>query len=114
MDEAARIHHRQYTAALLVEPYPSVDEHEAVRPDGTIGWQQWIDHAIRDAGGHLLEIQATGRDITERKQAEQALRERQARFRTAIDSAATVMIVIATDGHRLHGHSPLIGKLSYT
>src|SRR5258706_506349 len=109
-----RIHHRQYTAALLAEPHPSVDEHEAVRPDGTIGWQQWIDHAIRDAGGHLVEFQAIGRDITERKRAEEALRESEARFRAAFESAATGMMMVGTDGHPLQVNRPLVEMLGYT
>jgi PAS domain S-box-containing protein len=38
-----------------------------IRADGTIGWQQWVDYAIRDGDGIILEMQAIGRDITERK-----------------------------------------------
>ncbi len=114
LDEAARTHHRQYTEALLAEPHPSVDEHEAVRPDGTIGWQQWIDHAIRDAEGHLVEFQAIGRDITERKRAEEALRESEARFRAAFESAATGMMLVDTDGHPLQVNRPLAEMLGYT
>ena len=114
LDEAARTHHRRYTEALLAEPHPTVDEHEAVRPDGTIGWQQWIDHAIRDAEGHLVEFQAIGRDITERKRAEEALRESEARFRAAFESAATGMMLVDTEGHALQVNRPLVEMLGYT
>ena len=51
------------------------NEHEVLLPDGRIGWQQWVDHAIRGPDGEILELQAIGRDITERKRAEQALLE---------------------------------------
>jgi PAS domain S-box-containing protein len=78
MDEPAREHHIEYTAALLAHPHTSVDEHEVTLPDGSIGWQQWVDHAIYDAAGQVVEIQAIGRDITERKRAEEAREEARA------------------------------------
>jgi PAS domain S-box-containing protein len=51
-------------------------EHSVLRLDGSIGWQQWNDHAIRDADGRIVEIQGIGRDITELKRAEAEARER--------------------------------------
>jgi len=47
------------------------DEHTVVRPDGTIGWQHWTEYPIVGPDDDLMEIQAIGRDITERKRAEQ-------------------------------------------
>jgi PAS domain S-box-containing protein len=47
--------------------------HRVTRPDGSLAWQEWTDKAIRDEWGKLIEIQSTGRDITERKKAEQDL-----------------------------------------
>ena len=47
--------------------------HQVIRPDGNIAWQEWTDKAIRDEWGKLVEIQSIGRDITERKQAEETL-----------------------------------------
>lgn len=41
------------------------------KPDGSIAWLEWTDHAIRGRSGKLIEIQSVGRDITERKQAEE-------------------------------------------
>ena len=49
--------------------------HRVVRPDGSIAWQEWADQAIRDEWGNLIEIQSVGRDITERKRAEEELAE---------------------------------------
>jgi PAS domain S-box-containing protein len=48
-------------------------EHEVLLPDGRVGWQQWVNHALVGADGRVVELQATGRDITERKRAEEAL-----------------------------------------
>ncbi len=38
-------------------------------------WIAWEDYPVRDAQGHLIEIQSVGRDITERKALEDALTE---------------------------------------
>ncbi|MBO0726750.1 MAG: MASE1 domain-containing protein, partial [Blastocatellia bacterium] len=66
---------RKYVESLVENPRVQIDEHEVLLPSGGIGWQQWVDHAIRDADGQIVEFQAVGRDITERKRAEQSLRE---------------------------------------
>jgi PAS domain S-box-containing protein len=49
-------------------------EHEVLLPDGGIGWQHWVNHALPGADGRVVELQAIGRDITKRKRAEEALR----------------------------------------
>jgi len=49
--------------------------HRVVKPDGNFAWQEWTDQAIRDEQGRLIEIQSVGRDITERRQAEESLAE---------------------------------------
>ena len=49
-------------------------EHRVFLPDGEIRWQQWSDRAIFDQQDQLVEYQAVGRDITDRKRAEEALK----------------------------------------
>jgi PAS domain S-box-containing protein len=50
-------------------------EHRVMLPDGEVRWQQWSDRAIFDDRGDIVEFQSVGRDITERKQFEEALRQ---------------------------------------
>ncbi len=47
-------------------------EHEVILADGTIRWQQWVDSAIVASDGRVTELQGIGRDITDRKRAEEA------------------------------------------
>jgi len=46
---------------------------QVFRPDGTQGWEEWIDTVILDADGQPLEFQSTGRDITKIMHAETEL-----------------------------------------
>jgi len=48
-------------------------EHRVVARDRGVCWQQWTNRAIFDDDGHLVEYQSVGRDITERKRAEEKI-----------------------------------------
>jgi two-component system sensor histidine kinase/response regulator len=49
-------------------------EHQVIKPDGTLGWQQWTNRAIFNQHGQIVEFQAVGRDITQLKTTEAALK----------------------------------------
>jgi PAS domain S-box-containing protein len=48
-------------------------EHRIRSKDGRFFWAQWTNRAIFDGTGNIVEYQGVGRDITERKAAEQQL-----------------------------------------
>ena len=73
-------------------------EHEVLMPDGRIGWQQWVDHAIPGPDGEILELQAIGRDITERKRAEQALLESNERNQAILRAVPDLMFLQNKEG----------------
>jgi PAS domain S-box-containing protein len=50
-------------------------EHRVVGPDGSIRWQQWTDRIVFDQEDDSVEYQGVGRDITARKQSEEALQD---------------------------------------
>ena len=67
--------------------------HRVIKPDGSIGWNEWVDTALRDEGGNLIEFQSVGRDVTARKQAEEDLR----KLSHAVEqSNASIVITDAT------------------
>lgn len=55
------------------KPHKTI-EHRVYLPDGEIHWQQWCGSALYDQTGQIFEYQAVGRDITQLKEAEYALK----------------------------------------
>lgn len=55
----------------LTPENPAVStEHASQRLDGTPVWLQWSDRAIFNEDGQVIEYQAVGREVTQRKQTE--------------------------------------------
>jgi PAS domain S-box-containing protein len=63
---------RDFLASITPEHPVATREHEVVTPAGEIHWQQWRDRGFFDGHGQVVEFQAVGRDITERKRIEEA------------------------------------------
>ncbi len=57
-------------------------------PGGEVRWLQWTDRALYRDGNVLVEIQSVGRDVTERRQAEQELRIMESAIASSINGIA--------------------------
>ena len=73
-------------------------EFRIVLPDGTIKYLEATGHHVFSASGDLVEVIGTHVDVTEPKRAEEALRESEARARSAIDGIAGLISVLAPNG----------------
>lgn len=78
---------RRALKELSVENPVVVVENRSHLAEGRDRWMQFTNRGFFDADGSLKEIRCVGLDITERKLAEQALRESNERWKFAIEGA---------------------------
>jgi len=69
-----------------------------VTKDGCEREVEWYDKILKDANGNVVGLLATGQDITERKKAEEALRESEERYRNLFENAGEGIITLDLDG----------------
>jgi two-component system, cell cycle sensor histidine kinase and response regulator CckA len=95
--------------------FPTVEiEGRIIRPDGKVRWTHWSQTGVFDEQGTLIEYQALGKDITEQKLAEIALRESELKYRLLFECAGDSISVMDMQG-RFLAVNPLACKmLGYT
>ena len=67
--------------------------------DGQYRWHQWNTRGIYDNKGTLIECQSVGRDITELKQSQEALRQSELLYRTILENIQDVYYRADKDGN---------------
>jgi PAS domain S-box-containing protein len=96
-------------------------ENRVYNASANVSWMQFVNRGLFDQQGRLVEIQAVGRDITERKKLEEELRHSEEKFRALVESSSDCIWEIDADGNYTYlspkcedvvGYSPeeLIGK----
>jgi PAS domain S-box-containing protein len=97
---------RFYTAVDLARDYPTTeleraaeeghyaDEGWRLRKDGSRFWANVVITALRDPAGQLIGFSKVTRDLTERRHAEQSLRESEERFRLMVASVKDYAIIM--------------------
>jgi PAS domain S-box-containing protein len=101
----------QVDAALNNDKHYDLD-FRFVRPNGEIGWIHCVGKVIRDAEGKPLNFLGTQIDITDRKRAEEALKESEERFRH-LSEATFEAIVFHDEGEILHANEQYYEMFEY-
>ena len=86
---------KKHFASLTKDHSTATITHRILLADGLVRWQRWSDRAIFDENGTVIEYQSVGRDVTEQKQSEEALRASEASL-ASIFRAAPVGIGIVS------------------
>ncbi len=86
--DAARSRVGQILEGQQIAPF----EHRIIRKDGALRWVSDTSILNRDPAGRLVAYDGVVKDITARKQAEEALRESEGRFRTLLQSVDFVAV----------------------
>lgn len=76
-------------------------EHQTLRKDGSQIWISVNAHAVRDEAGKIVYYEGTAQDITERKLAEEALRESEERYRDLVENSHELICTHDLDGRIL-------------
>ncbi|WP_455202593.1 PAS domain S-box protein [Kaarinaea lacus] len=77
------------------------NENENIKRNGERVWIAWKNRPIYNKRGELFEIHSVGIDITARKQAEEALRQSEARWRSITENSPDHIIMVNREGNIL-------------
>jgi PAS domain S-box-containing protein len=89
-------------------------DYRIVLPDGSIKHIHAIGHPVLNESGELVEFVGTAMDITERKQAEDKIREQEAELRQILDAAPQHLSVLRSDGSHLYINQSSLDFLGLT
>jgi len=101
----------QYFASLATNPRTETREHQVLRPDGSRGWQQWVNHVITNGGGRTVELQGIGRDVSKRKLAEEELLRSEREFSTLVENSPDVIARLDRNLRYIY-ISPMLERIS--
>src|ERR1700751_2363063 len=93
---------------VINEKVDSFDEYRVVLPDGTIKHVISSGHPVLDGNGEFIAFIGTATDVTERKRAEEALRERDAKIRRLVDSNIIGIFFSGLEGRVLEANDAFL------
>ena len=88
-------------------------EFRIVLPDGTVKYLEATNHHLFSADGELVQVVGTNVDVTERKRAEQALREREAKIRRLVEANIIGIFIWDFEGRVLEANEAFLRIVGY-
>jgi PAS domain S-box-containing protein len=100
--------------AVTSLPYQLITREQRAFTVNGLRWFQWNVAAIKDHRGQVVEIQGVGRDITDRKQVEEALRQSEQRFRRLVESNLFGVVFANFDGAVHYANDAFLTMVGYS
>ena len=88
-------------------------EFRIVLPDGTVKYLEAIGRHLFSASGELVEVVGTHVDVTERKRAEEALRESEAKIRRLVDANIIGIFIWDFEGRIIEANDAFLRMVDY-
>jgi len=104
----------QHGCAIGVTHRVSGIDFRILTKTGELRWISHICQSVHSAEGQWLGIRASNRDITERKQAEEALRESEKRFRSMFNQVSVGILQATLSGHFLWVNQKFMDVVQYS
>ncbi|MBP7738500.1 MAG: PAS domain S-box protein [Spirochaetes bacterium] len=117
LEAALAVIAREMTPEMLGDPNYTITvamELEFYCKDGSTFWSDNTMSVIRDEAGKPIGIMGVGRDITERKKAEEALAVSQKNFATFFNTIEDLLFILDMEGKILHVNDTVIKRLGYS
>ncbi|MFX1492101.1 MAG: PAS domain S-box protein, partial [Promethearchaeota archaeon] len=105
---------KQWHELMAQEGIVSGHEVQFKRLDGQTIWVRDSFRAIRDEDGNVIHFEGSLEDITERKRAEIALREREQRYRALFERTNDAVFILSLDLKHLDANQQAADLLGYT
>ena len=102
---------RDYERLKANEIEGYVSERRCIRKDGSVMWVETAVGCVRDKDGSALQICGHGRDITERKNAEEALQKAEEDYQTIFDRSVSGIICVTTEG-KILAANPALARIA--
>jgi diguanylate cyclase (GGDEF)-like protein/PAS domain S-box-containing protein len=100
--------------AVCSQPGTAQGENQMRSASGEERWFAWSNRAIGNDQGQVIALHSVGRDITDRKRAELALKASQDSFRVLYEATPAMLHSIDPQGRLLHVSDTWLTQLGYT
>ncbi len=88
-------------------------EHRVVLPNNKIRWQRWIDRALLNTEGEIIEYQSVGMDFTQLKETESALLESKNKLQSIVHNTVVGIGVLDRNGQYILVNSRFLEMMGY-
>jgi len=105
---------RDCARRILAGKKINVMEHRIIRKDGQVRWVLDTPILHFDGQGHLISYDGVIKDITERKNAEEKLRETQERYQSLFDRSLELVYLCDFQGNFIDANPAALKLLGYT